>query len=107
MRKFLFLPPPPPSPVPAVPVSKHTRIRLIIYLSNCLCATQLIIPAFMGLHMLRNDGAVDVKSKLQRALHIFTLVIGAFITVAGTYTVIQSIINAYNTGDVGGAFTCA
>ena len=61
----------------------------------------------MGLHMLRNDGAVDVKGKLQRALHILTLAIGAFITVAGTYTVIQSIINAYNTGDVGGAFTCA
>lgn len=67
----------------------------------------MIIPAFMGLHMLHDDGATDVKSKLFRALHVFTLVIGSFITVAGTYTVIQSIINAYNSGDVGGAFTCA
>lgn len=60
----------------------------------------------MGLHMLYHDNTTDLKSKLFRALHIFTFVIGSFITVAGTYTVIQSIIDAYSSGEVGGAFTC-
>lgn len=41
------------------------------------------------------------------ALHGFTIVLGSFMTVAGTYTTIQSIVNAYKTGTVGsGAFTC-
>ena len=39
-------------------------------------------------------------------LHIFTVALGLFITVSGTYTTIQSIVDAYDSGDVGKPFTC-
>lgn len=61
----------------------------------------------MALYM---DRGYHQSSKTKMALcglHIFTLLLGAFITVSGTYTSIQSIINAYANGVVGGAFTCA
>jgi hypothetical protein len=40
------------------------------------------------------------------ALHMFTIALGSFITVAGTYTTIQSIIDAYKAGTVSSAFVC-
>ena len=61
----------------------------------------------MGLYMDKGMHGVNAKSKAICGLHIFTVVLGSFITVAGTYTTIQSIIDAYNSGAVGGAFTCS
>ncbi|KAG7048278.1 neutral amino acid transporter [Colletotrichum scovillei] len=74
--------------------------------SICCMPTCLIIPAFMGLYM---DWEKRSSSKVKMsfcALHIFTIVLGSFMTVVGTYTTIQSIIDAYNDGRVGSAFTC-
>ncbi|KAJ3546898.1 hypothetical protein NM208_g1784 [Fusarium decemcellulare] len=74
--------------------------------SFCCAPTCFIFPALMALYM---DKGNHTSSKLKMALfalHIFTALLGAFITVAGSYTSIQSIINAYNDGIVGGAFTC-
>jgi hypothetical protein len=39
--------------------------------------------------------------------HIFVVVLGSFVTVTGTYTTIQSIVDAYNDGAVGKPFTCS
>lgn len=61
----------------------------------------------MGLHMERGNHAANWKKMAICGLHCFTIALGAFITVAGTYTVVQSIINAYKSGQVGGAFTCS
>lgn len=71
-----------------------------------LLVPQLIIPAFMGLYM---DWEVRSLSKAKMGLcllHCFTVVLASFMTVAGTYTTIQSIVDAYKSGEVGSAFTC-
>lgn len=92
-----------------VSASRSTRLQGE---SRCDCSLtnratrQLIIPAFMGLYM---DWEKRSSSKVKMsfcALHIFTIVLGSFMTVVGTYTTIQSIIDAYNDGRVGSAFTC-
>lgn len=41
------------------------------------------------------------------ALNVFIIIIGLFFLSAGTYTSVQSIIDSYNAGAVGGVFTCA
>ncbi|RSL88338.1 hypothetical protein CDV31_016080 [Fusarium ambrosium] len=75
--------------------------------SLCCAPTCLIIPAFMGLYMdWESRGTSKVKQMLCY-FHIFTVVLGAFMTVTGTYTTIQSIIDAYKLGTVGTPFTCS
>ncbi|SPO01220.1 related to neutral amino acid permease [Cephalotrichum gorgonifer] len=74
--------------------------------SLCCAPTCLIIPAWMGLCM---DWASRGTSKAKMTaccVHIFTLALGLFITVSGTYTTIQSIVDAYKEGDVGRPFSC-
>lgn len=82
-----------------------TKKRYSLY-SPHVFHVQLIIPAIMGLYMDRNRA----KTKLIKAfmtVHLFTIVLGSFITVAGTYTTIQSIIDAYHAGAVSRAFSCS
>jgi hypothetical protein len=40
-------------------------------------------------------------------LHWFMLLLGVFVTIAGTYATVQNIIDAYATGTIGSAFSCA
>ena len=47
------------------------------------------------------------KMKAAYALHIFILLLGVFTCIAGTYAVVQSIVDQYKNGQVGGAFQCA
>ncbi|KAF7563731.1 hypothetical protein G7046_g380 [Stylonectria norvegica] len=75
--------------------------------SLCCAPTCLIIPAFMGLYMDRGNHRSSKVKMAICGLHFFTIILGAFITVAGTYTTISSIIDAYHSGAVGGAFTCS
>jgi len=61
----------------------------------------------MGLYM---DWEKRGTSRAKAAIcyfHIFTIVLGAFITVTGTYTTVQSIVDAYKLGTVGKPFTCS
>ncbi|KAH8889051.1 hypothetical protein GQ53DRAFT_723842 [Thozetella sp. PMI_491] len=74
--------------------------------SLCCAPTCLIIPGLMGLYISKDDDSRSKTKVAIRGLHIFTIILGAFITVAGTYTTVQSIIDAYRSGVVGGAFTC-
>tara|TARA_R110002003_G_scaffold431_3_gene19628 strand:+ start:11122 stop:11301 length:180 start_codon:yes stop_codon:yes gene_type:complete len=59
----------------------------------------------MGLYMQRTTPKTKAGTAIM-ALHVFTIALGSFITVAGTYTTIQSIIDAYKAGTVSGAFAC-
>lgn len=65
------------------------------------------------IRMRRVDGGINwvheqsFKGYLLLALNIVIIVIGLFFLTAGTYTSVQSIINSYHSGLVGGVFTCA
>ena len=67
--------------------------------------SQLIIPAFMGLYMNRMKPDMKYRKAIM-GLHVFTIVLGSFVTVSGTYATIQSIIDAYKAGIVSRAFAC-
>ncbi|KAF4471294.1 neutral amino acid permease [Fusarium albosuccineum] len=66
--------------------------------SFCCAPTCFIFPALMALYMDKGNHTSSKVKMALFALHIFTALLGAFITVAGSYTSIQSIINAYNDG---------
>ncbi len=55
-------------------------------------------------------GGGGVKAWLRRpvmaAINILTVLIGAFICVAGTFVVIKLIVDAYESGEVGEPFGC-
>lgn len=73
----------------------------------------LIIGVFRaGMFWLHDEyhyggGAVGWRRKwFQTTLCVATIVIGAFICVAGMYVTVRSIVEAYNSGEVAGAFSC-
>ncbi|KAG7113066.1 N amino acid transport system protein like [Verticillium longisporum] len=72
----------------------------------CLAPTCLVIPAWMGLYMDWELRRTSWKKRGICYLHIFTVIIGLFMTVGGTTTTIQSIIDAYKAGSVGTPFSC-
>lgn len=61
----------------------------------------------MGLYMHRGNYFANKKVTAMCALHCITVVGGLFMAIAGTYTTIQSIVDAYASGTVRRAFTCA
>ncbi|KAL6351938.1 hypothetical protein LRP88_14750 [Fusarium phalaenopsidis] len=65
------------------------------------------LPAWLWLY---DHGAYRKGMLWQMSFYwfnIFLLVLAAFLTVGGTYGVVQNIINAYKDGLIGGAFSCA
>ncbi|KAK7956415.1 amino acid transporter [Apiospora aurea] len=75
--------------------------------SVCFAPMAIILPGFLYLH---DFAAYRRGTSLQRtkwALHICLILLGAFITVCGTYASIMSIKEAYNNGEIGSAFSCA
>lgn len=61
----------------------------------------------MGLYMDWQHRSVS-KAKLAICIfHMVVVVLGSFLTVTGTYTTVQSIVDAYAAGDVGKPFTCS
>jgi len=49
----------------------------------------------------------SVVGYLMAALNIFVILVGFFFLTAGTYVSVQSIIDEFESGSVGSAFTCA
>lgn len=60
----------------------------------------------MGLYMQRGNYFSSKKVMAICTIHCITVIGGSFMTVAGTYTTVQSIVDAYASGTVKGAFTC-
>ncbi|KIY01106.1 uncharacterized protein Z520_02658 [Fonsecaea multimorphosa CBS 102226] len=75
--------------------------------STCCSPTGLIIPASMGLYMHQGRYFSSKKTMVICMLHCIIVVGGLFMTVAGTYTTIQSIVDAYAAGNVKEAFSCS
>ncbi|KAG7145784.1 N amino acid transport system protein like [Verticillium longisporum] len=72
----------------------------------CLAPTCLVIPAWMGLYMDWELRRTSWKKRGVCHLHMFTVMVGLFMTVGGTTTTIQSIVDAYEAGSVGTPFSC-
>ena len=60
----------------------------------------------MGLYLHRGNYFSDKKTIAVCMVHCITVVGGTFMAIAGTYTTIQSIVDAYASGTVEKAFTC-
>ncbi|ETI26757.1 hypothetical protein G647_10202 [Cladophialophora carrionii CBS 160.54] len=67
----------------------------------------LIFPAWLWLYDHRDWWKRSFKHQVAYALHWLLLLIGALVTVGGTYAVITQIADAYATGVIGSAFSCA
>ncbi|KIW10754.1 hypothetical protein PV08_10053 [Exophiala spinifera] len=82
---------------------------LILGLIGSLCCspTCLVIPGCMGLYMQRGNYKSSRKIMALCTLHCVTIVGGSFMAIAGTYTTIQSIVDAYASDSVAKAFSCS
>jgi hypothetical protein len=60
----------------------------------------------MGLYLRHGDYFSSKRVMALCAFHCMTIVGGTFMAIAGTYTTIQSIVDAYASGAVAKAFTC-
>ncbi|KAL4939796.1 hypothetical protein BDV06DRAFT_214005 [Aspergillus oleicola] len=72
----------------------------------------ICLPALLWLYDHRDQwrktcGKFKLASPAAYIFHAFFLVLGAFVTVAGTYAVCVEIRNAYDDGEIGSAFSCA
>jgi hypothetical protein len=57
-----------------------------------------------GVHWLREQ---SILGYAELALNVFIIIVGVYFLAVGTYTSVQSIIDSYHAGAVGGVFTCA
>lgn len=76
--------------------------------SICFCPLALMLPAI--LHFYDNWGDIKTGTIAQKGewvLNMILLLLGAFLCVSGTYGVILLISQAYDSGLIGGAFSCA
>lgn len=89
-----------------------TGIPIFNYLV-ALCGSLTFAPLALGLpaYLWIHDHQHYRKGKWCRAtmywLHWFMILLATFLTIGGTYGVIQSIVEAYASGKIGGAFSCA
>lgn len=60
----------------------------------------------MGLYMQQGKYFSNKRTTALCVIHCITVVGGSFMAIAGTYTTIQSIVDAYAAGGVKAAFTC-
>ncbi|KAF8851195.1 hypothetical protein BDZ45DRAFT_750948 [Acephala macrosclerotiorum] len=49
----------------------------------------------------------SLDKKLAWGFHVFIILLGLFLTVVGTYSAIQGIVDAYAARTIGSAFSCA
>jgi hypothetical protein len=95
--------------------------EVIPFFSDLLSLMSSLFDSFFGfifwgvayIRMRRVDGGVtwlheqSLYGYSMLALNIVIIIIGLFFLIAGTYTSVQSIIDSYHAGTVGGVFTCA
>ncbi|KAI1380737.1 amino acid transporter [Hypoxylon crocopeplum] len=75
--------------------------------SICFAPMAISIPGVLWLFDFGHYRTGSIWQRLQYSFHWFLVVLGLFITVGGTYSTILSIKDAYATGLIGSAFSCA
>lgn len=76
--------------------------------SVCFAPLSLMLPGYLWLYDY--GASYRVGTAVQRvvyALHWLLVLLGLFLAVGGTYGVVQEIIDAYASGTIDGAFSCA
>jgi hypothetical protein len=95
--------------------------EVIPFFSDLLSLMSSLFDSFFGfifwgvtyIRMRRVDGGVNwlheqsLYGYSMLALNVIIIIIGFYFLTAGTYTSVQSIIDSYAAGTVGGVFTCA
>lgn len=73
----------------------------------CFAPVAISLPGYLWLydHSEYRNGSILRKTLF--GVHILMIALGLFITVGGTYAVVQAIIDAYAKGEIGSAFSCA
>ncbi|KAI2642197.1 transmembrane amino acid transporter protein-domain-containing protein [Xylaria nigripes] len=64
-------------------------------------------PAVMWYMLIREGSAFSKENMMTGILSLFSFIVGIVILVGGTYSSIVDIIQSYEAGTVGGAFSCA
>ncbi|KAI1341379.1 amino acid transporter [Xylariaceae sp. FL0016] len=75
--------------------------------SICFAPMALTIPGILWLHDFGHYRKGGLWQKTCWGFHWFLIVLGLFLFVGGTYSTILEIKNAYATGAIGSAFSCA
>ncbi|TLD23557.1 neutral amino acid permease [Venturia nashicola] len=75
--------------------------------SFCFAPLAISLPGWLWLYDHMDYWKGGIVKKIQFLFHWFLIVLGAFFLVGGTYGVINQIIAAYASGEIGGAFSCA
>ncbi|KAI0143883.1 amino acid transporter [Hypoxylon sp. NC0597] len=75
--------------------------------SICFAPMAISIPGVLWLFDFWHYRTGNFWQKLQYFFHCFLVILGLFITVGGTYSTILAIKDAYATGLIGSAFSCA
>ena len=75
--------------------------------SICFAPIAICLPGYLWLYDHPEYKSGGIGKKAIWGLHILLIVIGAFLCVGGTYEVVEQIMEAYKSGMIGGAFSCA
>lgn len=69
--------------------------------SICFAPLAIILPSSFWLYDYRSTRFGTVKQKAFYAFHWLLILIGSFLSVGGTYSTVQLIIDAYASGSIG------
>ncbi|CAL3969469.1 unnamed protein product [Diplocarpon coronariae] len=75
--------------------------------SVCFAPLAIMLPGGLWLHDHTSYRRGSIGQKALYYAHAFLIPLGGFMCVGGTYGTVQSIIDAYGNGLIGGAFSCA
>ncbi|EXJ83980.1 hypothetical protein A1O3_04647 [Capronia epimyces CBS 606.96] len=73
----------------------------------CFAPVAISLPGYLWCYDHPHYWKGTLWQKTLYAFHVFLIALGLFVTIGGTYAVIQSIIDAYASGQIGSAFDCA
>ncbi|KAK4545617.1 hypothetical protein LTR36_002570 [Oleoguttula mirabilis] len=88
----------------AIPVFNYL---LALTGSICFAPLAITLPGWLWLHDHKAWVKGNALQQMAYWFHVFLIPLGAFFLVGGTYGVILEIIDAYATGLIGAAFSCA
>lgn len=67
----------------------------------------LVLPPWLWIFDHGDWRTASIMKACVYYAHCIWVLLGLFMTVGGTYGIIQSVIDAYNSGEIGSAFSCA